>query len=238
MKTIKLFAVCVMAAAVAVACVSSPKVNPQPKGISKSAIDSVSYAFGVWAGQTAYNTQLGDLNMSQVMKGYLDAIKQDEKANPDMAGSVLNDFLMKKNEIMAEVNLAEGTEFLVKNAKKAGVVTTESGLQYEIVRNGNGVKPTSVMDLVEVNYEGKTLDGKVFDSSYERGEPVSFNLNQVISGWSEGLQYIDEGGEIMLYIPSELGYGANGPMGPNQLLIFRVELLKVTHADVEPEVAE
>ena len=115
-----------------------------------------------------------------------------------------------------------------ENGKKEGVKTTASGLQYKVLTAGTGKSPKAT-DVVEVNYEGKLLDGTVFDSSYERGEPIEFPLNQVIAGWTEGLQLMKEGGKYEFYIPSDIAYGEAGNAGiePNSTLIFTVELLKV-----------
>lgn len=126
--------------------------------------------------------------------------------------------------------LAEtGADFLVKNAKKPGVTVTESGLQYEVIQSGEGRSPGRT-DRVTVHYRGTLVDGREFDSSYKRGEPATFPLNRVISGWTEGLQLMKEGDKWRLFIPSNLGYGprgAGGLIGPNETLIFEVELLKV-----------
>ncbi len=130
-------------------------------------------------------------------------------------------------------NLAAAKAFLASNAKAAGVVTTPSGLQYKIVRSGppSGLKPQAA-DEVKVNYEGKLLDGTVFDSSYERGIPASMPLSQLIPGWIEALQLMRPGDEWILYVPPELGYGAQsgGPIPPNSALIFRIELIDLLPA--------
>jgi FKBP-type peptidyl-prolyl cis-trans isomerase len=133
------------------------------------------------------------------------------------------------NKKSANENQAAGLAFLAENAKKEGVSTTPSGLQYEILTEGTGARP-SATDKVTVHYQGTTIDGKEFDSSYKRGESISFPLNGVIAGWTEGLQLMQEGAKYRLYIPSELAYGANGAgsdIGPNSTLIFDVELIKV-----------
>ena len=122
----------------------------------------------------------------------------------------------------------KGAEYLAANAKKAGFKTTESGLQYKVITEGTGKSPKAT-DVVKVDYEGKLIDGTVFDSSYERGEPVEFPLNQVIAGWTEGLQLMKEGGKYEFVIPSELAYGETGNQGidPNSTLLFTVELKEV-----------
>ncbi len=122
-----------------------------------------------------------------------------------------------------------GKKFLEENAKKEGIQTTASGLQYEVVREGTGPKPGAV-STVEVHYEGRLIDGKVFDSSYQRKQTISFPLNRVIPGWTEGLQLMSTGSKYRLYIPSELGYGAGGAGGdipPHAALIFDVELISI-----------
>lgn len=131
---------------------------------------------------------------------------------------------------IAEENKTAGAAFLAENGKKAGIVTTASGLQYEVLTKGTGTKSPSASDLVEVNYEGKLLDGTIFDSSYKRGESISFPLNRVIAGWTEGLQLMTEGAKHRLYIPSDLAYGSRGAgrdIGANATLIFDVELIKI-----------
>jgi FKBP-type peptidyl-prolyl cis-trans isomerase len=124
-------------------------------------------------------------------------------------------------------SMQKGIEFLVENGKKPGIMTTSSGLQYEIIKEGTGARPSS-SDMVKVHYEGRLIDGITFDSSYG-GEPVEFPLDQVISGWTEGLQLMKVGSKYKFYIPPELGYGAGGagPIPPNSVLIFDVELLDI-----------
>ena len=131
--------------------------------------------------------------------------------------------------IMSDIALAKGEKFLEDNAKKEGVVVTASGLQYKILTPGTGRSPKAT-DTVEVHYEGTLIDGTVFDSSYRRKESIEFPLNQVIAGWTEGVQLMQEGAKYRFYIPSRLAYGsrgAGGVIGPNQALIFDVELIKV-----------
>jgi FKBP-type peptidyl-prolyl cis-trans isomerase FklB len=122
----------------------------------------------------------------------------------------------------------EGEAFLLENATKEGVITTESGLQYEVIKMGKGKKPAAT-DRVKVHYHGTLIDGTVFDSSVERGEPITFGLNQVIAGWTEGVQLMPIGSKFRFYIPQELGYGAQnaGAIPPYSTLIFEVELLDI-----------
>ncbi len=131
--------------------------------------------------------------------------------------------------LMAQTALEKGQEFLKENGKKPGVKTTASGLQYTVLKEGTGKQPKAT-DTVEVNYEGKLLDGTVFDSSYKRGQSISFPLNQVIPGWTEGVALMKEGAKYEFFIPSNLAYGsqgAGGAIGPDETLIFTVELIKV-----------
>ena len=130
-------------------------------------------------------------------------------------------------ELQAKTNLEEGVAFFEANAEKEGVVTTESGLQYKVITAGTGPKPT-IDSVVEVHYAGRLLDNTEFDSSIKRGVPVQFGVTQVIPGWTEALQLMQEGSKWELYIPAELGYGAGGQgqIGPNATLIFEVELLQ------------
>lgn len=129
---------------------------------------------------------------------------------------------------LAEQNRSTGEAFLAENAGKDGVMTTDTGLQYQVLEPGSGDSPT-VDSQVRVHYEGRLINGEVFDSSYARGEPAEFGLNQVIAGWTEGLQLMKEGGKMRLFIPSDLAYGPGGNRGipPNAVLVFDVELLEV-----------
>jgi len=134
------------------------------------------------------------------------------------------------NAASPEENKAKGVAFLQANAKKTHIVTTASGLQYEVLVKGKGTKAPGAADRVTVHYKGATLDGNEFDSSYSRGEPATFPLDRVIAGWTEGVQLMKEGDKFRFYIPSELAYGergAGGAIGPNETLVFDVELIKI-----------
>jgi FKBP-type peptidyl-prolyl cis-trans isomerase len=177
----------------------------------------------------------GSLNFNEIVAGMKDIVAKG-KIDPQEANrigsefsAVINKFMEDRMRLVGEETLAKGKEFLENNAKNEGVVTTESGLQYKIERGGNGVFPTAE-STVECNYEGTLIDGTVFDSSYERGNTATFNLQNVIQGWTEGLQLVDEGGEITLWIPADLAYGERGAgvnIGPNETLKFKVELIRI-----------
>jgi FKBP-type peptidyl-prolyl cis-trans isomerase FkpA len=157
-------------------------------------------------------------------------------ASAEEAQAVRQEFMRKlqgaqqaKQQEVAAKNQAEGAKFLADNVKKPGVKTTPSGLQYQVVKEGTGKKP-SATSQVKVHYLGTLLDGTKFDSSYDRGEPASFALNGVIPGWTEGLQLMTAGSKYKFWIPASLGYGERGtpgPIGPNATLVFEVELLEV-----------
>lgn len=235
MKAIKFIAVCAIAALAAVSCYNVPSVEKQPEGITKGAVDSASYALGVFYAQAITQNNLGDMNYKEVVRGFKDAMKSD---NPELdqmfVQQRMTEFMQNRETVMAEVNKKKGEEFLAKNVTAEGVETTIKGVQYMVVRKGNGVYPTNIKDTVKVSYEGCTLDGKVFDSSYERNDTISFPLSRVIEGWQDGLMKCDEGSEVTLWIPSDLAYGPRGPMGPNQTLKFKVELHEV-HPFIEKE---
>lgn len=133
------------------------------------------------------------------------------------------------NHKAADINFQVGQDFLVENGKKEGVITTESGLQYQVLQEGTGTEHPTAKSRVKVHYHGTLIDGTVFDSSVDRNEPIAFGLNQVIKGWTEGVQYMVEGEKIRLFVPSTLGYGksGSGPIPPATVLIFEIELLEI-----------
>ncbi|WP_323841087.1 MULTISPECIES: FKBP-type peptidyl-prolyl cis-trans isomerase [unclassified Moraxella] len=193
----------------------------------------ISYIIGYQQGENLKNTAMQmseELDMDIFTKAVKDAYTGKESALTDeqieAVGKAFEERKIKEAEEKATKNKTDGEQFLAENAKKAGVQTTASGLQYKVIKEGTGKQP-KVTDVVTVHYEGKLIDGKVFDSSYERGIPAQFKLNEVIKGWTEGLQLMKEGGKYELYVPSELAYGdaGNPVIEPNSVLIFTVELL-------------
>lgn len=197
--------------------------------------EKVSYSFGLVLGKRMQN-DLPDLNVDVFMQGVKDAIQNKAPLlNDEEVADVLSTFQrdmqqqqMEKVQEIADKNQKIGEEFLAKNKDKEGVVTLESGLQYKVLTEGKGPQPGS-SDVVKVHYTGSLISGEVFDSSVERGEPVTFPLNGVIAGWTEALQLMPTGSKWQLYIPSELAYGTNGnrSIGPNETLLFDVELISI-----------
>ena len=169
--------------------------------------------------------------VKSTLKGEKLLMTEDQARETSEAfGEKMQQKAVAKAEADAKNNLDAGKKFLAENAKKPGVQTTASGLQYQVVTEGKGPKPKAG-DIVRVHYKGATLDGKTFDSSYERGQPVVFPLDQVVPGWQEGIQLMPVGSKFKLWIPGNLGYGdkgtPGGPIGPNATLVFDVELLDI-----------
>jgi FKBP-type peptidyl-prolyl cis-trans isomerase len=201
----------------------------------KNEIDSVSYLLGV-AIATNISNDLKEGNTELILKGMRDKLTGNSELISDPTNQVLNSFFQKKQhdkkqqeEQLGQLAKAEGEKFLQENKKNKKVKVTSSGLQYEILKEGKGEKPTETSQ-VKVHYHGTTIDGKVFDSSVDRGEPIVFGLNQVIKGWTEGVQLMPIGSKFKFYIPQELAYGENSPspaIKPYSTLIFEVELLGI-----------
>ena len=192
-------------------------------------MDNVSYALGMSIGHQLQQMNATELNIDDFAKAIKDVFAANAQMTDAEAQAAVQNFFQQKAEEQAKAAKAEGENFLAENAKKPGVKTLPSGLQYEVLREGNGRKPTAT-DQVECHYEGTLINGQVFDSSYRRGETATFPLNQVIKGWTEGLQLMQEGAKYRFYIPYTLGYGANGAgqaIPPYATLIFDVELIKV-----------
>lgn len=193
-------------------------------------MDKLSYALGMSMGNNFKASGIETLTVEDFTRG-VQAVY--EGAKPEMtydeAKQVINDYFTRLQQELDEKNRAAGEAFLAENKKRAGVVALPSGLQYEILKEGNGRRP-SATDKVQCHYHGTLIDGTVFDSSVQRGTPAVFGVNQVIAGWVEALQLMPEGSKWRLYIPSDLAYGKHGAgdkIGPNATLIFDVELIKI-----------
>lgn len=198
--------------------------------------EQVSYAMGVLVGKDFKPTGM-KLDTAQFAKGYAEVAGHDETWEGLVAAQkTLQQYAMQLHAKQTKKNVEEGKQFLADNAKKEGVKTTASGLQYQVLTEGTGTQPKA-SDTVTVQYEGKLLNGTVFDSSYKRGQPATFQLDRVIPGWTEGVQLMKEGGKTRLFIPSELAYGEQGtpggPIPPHATLIFDVELVKIAPAKTE-----
>ena len=194
------------------------------------------YAVGYNIGQRIVKDSLA-VDVEALLQGVKDGMtkatpKMDEAARNKALQALQEEFMAQQKqakEAEANKNLADGKAFLESNKLREGVKTTASGLQYKVLKSGDGKAP-SAEDTVEVHYEGRLIDGKVFDSSIKRGKPARFPVNGVIKGWTEALQMMKEGDKWEIYIPAELGYGANGAgqaIPPNAALVFEVELIKV-----------
>ena len=222
---------------------SQVKKNPPPPHAGavqpslKSQDDSISYAIGLSVANFFKQQNVQHINTSLVEKAINDIMKSGSTLmNEQQANSVIMACMNKaqaeknkENAAAAEVNKKAGEAFLAANKTKAGVVTLPSGLQYEILTEGNGPKPAAT-DKIKCNYQGSLLDGTIFDSSIQRGEPLQIGVDQVIPGWTEALQLMPVGSKWRLYIPSNLGYGdrqAGPTIKPGSTLIFDVELLEI-----------
>ena len=192
--------------------------------------EKASYALGVSIYSNLKSQSLGDIDIKLLAEAMED-VKNDKKLKVDLAqtNDAISGYQKEQAEMKKKKADAIAKKFFVENAKKPGVRTTATGIQYEVLTPGTGKKPIA-SDKVTVHYKGMTLDGNVFDSSYKRGEPTTFGLGQVIKGWTEGLQLMKEGAKYRFVIPSELAYGARGAgadIPPNATLIFEVELIKI-----------
>ncbi|MDD6553511.1 MAG: FKBP-type peptidyl-prolyl cis-trans isomerase [Prevotellaceae bacterium] len=193
-------------------------------------MNQVSYALGLSIGRQLHDMGAQDLNIDDFAAAIKDVLADRKPQISDAeAQQLLQQFFEQKNAEMTAKLKAEGQQFLEENGKKPGVITTASGLQYQVLREGNGQRPKAT-DEVECHYEGTLINGQKFDSSYDRGQTATFPLNQVIAGWTEGLQLMQEGAKYRFFIPYQLGYGERGAgqtIPPFATLIFDVELIKV-----------
>ena len=193
-------------------------------------MDKISYAIGLSMGQNLMGSGVTSLEYADLAAGIKDVLEKNQpQISYQEAQQVLGKFFSELEQKIAGEAKAAGEAFLAENAKREGVKVTESGLQYEVLEATIGQKPKAT-DKVRVHYEGTLIDGTVFDSSYKRGESITFGLNQVIKGWTEGLQLMSIGSKYKLYLPYQLAYGERGAganIPPDAALIFTVELLGI-----------
>lgn len=193
-------------------------------------MEKISYALGLGIGQQLKSMNIENFDIKEFSRSIEDVMAgRDTDMTAREAQVMLSEYFQKKEKEQAEENIAKGKAYLEKNGKREGVVTTTSGLQYEVLTEGTGKSPKAT-DKVRCHYEGRLTDGTIFDSSYQRGEPADFGLNQVIAGWTEGVQLMKEGAKYRFHIPYLLGYGERGAgasIPPYATLVFDVELIKV-----------
>lgn len=211
-------------------CCKSKKCKNNQEMELKTELDSISYGLGVSIAQNLKTQGITELDATALSKGLEDAIGGKElKLKEEEIGAMLNAFMQKKAEEKSKGVIEAGKQFLVENAKRSEVTTLPSGLQYEIITEGTGAKP-SADDQVTTHYTGKLIDGTVFDSSVERGQPATFPVGGVIKGWTEALLLMPVGSKWKLFIPYDLAYGERGAgaqIGPYSTLVFDIELLEI-----------
>ncbi len=193
-------------------------------------MNKISYALGLNIGKSLKKSGIKELDVDRFSKGVKDVLLNESfDISEEESRAILNDFFTRLQQDLLEKNKTQGKRFLEENAKRESVKQTPSGLQYEIIKEGNGQKPLA-SDRVKVHYHGTLIDGTVFDSSVRRGEPATFGVTQVIQGWVEALQMMSVGSKWKLFIPHKLAYGAQGAgelIEPFSTLIFEVELLEI-----------
>jgi len=201
----------------------------------KTQLDSVSYGLGVSIGANLKQNALDTVNVEMLAKGMKDFFANKNSITAEQADGAIRTFLGAKEKAKGDGNQKLGETFLAENKSKPGVQVTASGLQYVIMKAGTGAKPT-LNDKVTTHYHGTLIDGTVFDSSVERGQPASFPVSGVIPGWTEALQLMPVGSKWKLFVPANLAYGergAGGKIGPNTALIFEVELISIDAPDAK-----
>jgi FKBP-type peptidyl-prolyl cis-trans isomerase FklB len=197
----------------------------------KNDVDSANYAYGMVLASNAGRQLGGDMNKEAILEGFRAALYGEQTVmTTEQSNKVFQDYNKASQKRAIDKNKLEGQRFLDENKKRKEVTTTASGLQYEVLKKGTGTTHPLATDKVQVHYHGTLLNGTVFDSSVDRGQPATFPLNGVIKGWTEGVQYMKEGDKFKFFIPSDLAYGergAGGQIKPGATLIFEVELLKI-----------
>jgi FKBP-type peptidyl-prolyl cis-trans isomerase FklB len=204
--------------------------KPAANTLLKTRIDSVSYGIGLSIAENIQAQSLDNVNVAMLSKAITDVLKKNPQLlTKEQANMSISDYLQQLKAEKFAKNKEAGEKFLAENKTKPGVVTLPSGLQYQVLKAGDGAKPT-LNDKVKTHYHGTLIDGTVFDSSVERGEPISFPVSGVIKGWTEALQLMPVGSKWRLFIPADLAYGdrqAGPKIGPGSALIFDVELLEI-----------
>lgn len=220
----------ILFAAATISTYSTAQTKPAAAPIFKTQLDSASYAFGASIANDLKNRGVSNLNYTLVSKAMSDVFSGGNVIfSPEKSQEVIYGLLNALEKKKFEGSIAEAAKFLNENKSKPGIISLPSGLQYEVLSAGTGAKPVAT-DEVTVHYKGTLTNGKQFDSSYDRGEPTSFVLNQVIPGWTEGLQQMPVGSKYRFFIPYALAYGERGAgkdIPPYSTLIFEVELLKI-----------
>lgn len=246
LRTLSLVLLLAAAPCVVVADDPAPKTTPPAEKAEKvepielkTLEKKASYAFGRnLASQVIFDERFDFVDKDVLIRGFVDAVKGRESQLTDeqivetitQLQAKLRKDALEKQKVAAEKNQKEGEAFLAKNKQRKGVVTLESGLQYEVLKKGKGTRKPTLEDVVTTHYHGTLPDGTVFDSSVERNEPAQFPVKGVIKGWTEALQLMTVGDKLKLYVPGNLAYAERGSgpdIGPNQMLIFEVELLSI-----------
>ena len=213
--------------------VVKPVAAPAPVKVVelKTQRDTVSYALGIDIAKNLINQNLGDIEFKLLVQGLEDIFKKKTIAiKEEEANKCIQDYMQKAKSAKAGGNKEAGKKFLLENAKKKGVISLPNGIQYEVLKTGNDTTKPKLTDKVKCHYHGTLIDGTIFDSSVDRGEPVTFPLNGVIKGWQEALQLMTVGSKWRIFIPSDLAYGDNAAgekIGPGSTLIFEVELIAI-----------
>ncbi|WP_157974610.1 FKBP-type peptidyl-prolyl cis-trans isomerase [Lewinella sp. IMCC34183] len=192
-------------------------------------MDTTSYSLGIVLSQNLKSQGFDSIDASSLAKGFEEGLNGSANISPEQANQYIQQYLQEAAAAAGAEARQEGEAFLAENAKRPEVKVTDSGLQYEVLKEGTGASP-SATETVEVHYHGTLINGKVFDSSVERGQTIEFPLNRVIRGWTEGVQLMKEGGKYRFFIPYDLAYGEQGSppaIPPYAALIFDVELFKV-----------
>lgn len=219
---------------------TAPAAKPAAKPVVKQAsdevvlktqIDSVSYAIGVDIAKNLVNQGLGNVDFNLLVRGFDDVFKKKNIAlKEEESNKCIQDYMQKAKSSKADGNKEAGKKFLAENAKKKGVVSLPNGIQYEVLKASQDTVKPKLTDKIKCHYHGTLIDGTVFDSSVDRGEPITFPLNGVIKGWQESLTLMTVGSKWRIYIPSDLAYGDNAAgekIGPGSTLIFEVELIAI-----------